>query len=66
MTTIINTPPVSHEPGGSMNLIIGLIVLVIVAYVFIMFGIPAIQNMKLASPQITIPSKIDVNVTQSK
>lgn len=64
MTTIINTPPATKESGGSMGVIIGLIVLVIVAYLFFMFGLPAIRRVQVGAPQINIPSKIDVNINQ--
>jgi hypothetical protein len=66
MTTIVNNPPAQKESGGSMGWIIGLIVLVIVAYVFVVYGLPAFQHMQFGAPQINIPSKIDVNVNQTK
>ncbi len=63
-TTIINPPPAQKDSGGSMGMIIGLVVLVVLAYLFFMYGFPAIKQM--TGPQINIPSKIDVNVTQTK
>lgn len=66
MTTIVNTPPATKDPGGGMGMIIGLIVLIVVAFLFFVYGLPAIQNMKLGTPQINIPNKIDVNVNQTK
>ena len=65
MTTIVNNPPAEKESGGPIGLIIGLIVLLVCVYLFFMYGLPAIQNMKLGAPQITIPSKIDVNINQT-
>jgi len=65
MTTIVNNPPVQKESGGNMGLLIGLIVLLVMAYLFFMYGLPAIQNMKVGTPQITIPSQIDVNINQT-
>jgi len=64
MTTIVNTPPAPKESGGNMGMIIGFIVLIVVAYLFFMYGFPAIKQ--IGSPQINIPSKIDVNINQSK
>lgn len=51
-----------------MGIIVGLIVIVILVlgYLFIMYGLPALGQMKLGTPQINVPSKIDVNVTQPK
>lgn len=66
MTTIINTSPATKESGGSMGMIIGFVVLIVVGFLFFAYGLPAIQNMKLGTPQINIPSKIDVNVNQTK
>lgn len=71
MTTIVNTPPASNESGGNMGMIVGLIVLIVMAFLFFVYGLPAIRNMgpaqiNVPAPQVNIPSKIDVNVTQPK
>ena len=66
MTTIVNNPPSQNESGGPMNAIIGLVVFIIVGYLFVVYGIPAIRQMQLGSPQINIPSKIDMNINQGK
>lgn len=66
MTTIINTPQAQKESGGGIGIIVGLIVLLVVGYLFITYGIPAIRQMQLGSPQINIPSQIDVNINQPK
>jgi len=64
MTTIVNTPAPSNDSSSGMGMIIGLIVLIVVAYLFIVFGLPAIRGMQVGAPQINIPSKIDVNIQQ--
>lgn len=64
MTTIINNPPPENNSGGGVGMIIGIIVLLVLAYLFFIYGIPAIKQMQLGSPQINIPSKIDVNINQ--
>jgi hypothetical protein len=64
MTTIINTPPATKESGGNIGMIIGLIFLIGAAYLFIVYGLPAIRQM--SSPQINVPDKIDVNINQPK
>ncbi len=71
MTTIVNTPPASNESGGGMGMIVGLIVLIVMAFLFFFYGLPAIRSMgstqiNVPAPQINVPSKIDVNVTQPK
>ncbi|MEK7495701.1 MAG: hypothetical protein AAB569_00655 [Patescibacteria group bacterium] len=64
MTTVVNNPPSSNDSNGGMGMIVGLIALFVVAYIFFVYGFPAIRQM--GSPQINIPSKIDVNVQQAK
>jgi len=62
MTTIVNTPVPATETNGGMGMIIGLIVLAAVFFIFFVYGLPAIRN--IGSPQINIPSKIDLNINQ--
>ena len=68
MTTIVNNPAPSNDSGGGMGNIIGLvflIVLLVAGYLFFIYGIPAIRQMQLGgSPQINVPSEIDVNINQ--
>lgn len=64
MTTIVNNPAPTQESGNNMGMIAGLIVILVLGYLFIMYGIPAISQMKIGGAQITVPAKIDVNVVQ--
>ena len=68
MTTVVNNPPPSNDSSGGIGMIIGLIVLIVAVYLFFVYGLPAIQNVQLGTPQIKInvPSKIDVNVQPAK
>ncbi len=66
MTTIVNNPPPSKESGGGMGLIVGLVVFVIAAYLLVVYGIPAVRQMQTGSPQINVPSKIDVNINKGE
>jgi hypothetical protein len=66
MATIINNPPSSDNSNGPLTLIIVLVVLAVVGYLFFVYGLPAIQHMQVGTPTINIPSKIDVNVQQTK
>ncbi len=64
MVTVVNNPPASENSGGPMGMIVGLVLLLVGVYLFVVYGLPAIRNMQ--APQINIPSKIDVNINQTK
>lgn len=65
MTTIVNNPPASDNSGGPMGMIIGIIVLVVLAFLGFYYGLPALRRMQVGTPQINVPSEIDVNVNQN-
>lgn len=65
MTTIVNTPPAPKESGGGIGMIVGVFILIILGYLFFVYGLPAIQRIQVGTPQINIPSKIDVNINQT-
>lgn len=70
MTTIVNSPAPATESGGG-GFLIGVVVLVVFVLVLLYFGIPAISRMgplqlNVPAPQVNVPSKVDVNVTQPK
>lgn len=66
MTTIVNTPAPSDNSGGAMGIIIGLVTLVVLGYLFFVFGLPAIRQIQSRGVQINVPSDINVNITQPK
>ncbi|HSX40790.1 MAG TPA: hypothetical protein VLF68_04200 [Candidatus Saccharimonadales bacterium] len=67
MATIVNNPPPSNNnSGGPMGTILVLIVLIVLAFLFFVYGLPAIRQMQIGNSQINVPSKIDVNVHQTK
>ena len=65
MATIINNPP-SDNSGGPIGIILVIIVLVVLGYIGFVYGLPAIEHMQVGTPTINVPSKIDVNVQQTK
>jgi len=69
MTTVVNTPASSgSNNNGNAGLFIGIFILVILGLLFFYFGIPAIKKIgsgQIATPQIVVPDKIDVNVKQT-
>ena len=67
MATIVNNPAPapSNNSGGSMGIIIGLLVLIIIGFIFFVYGLPALQHIQV-TPQVNVPNKINVNVHQTK
>ncbi|OGG07430.1 hypothetical protein A2872_02405 [Candidatus Gottesmanbacteria bacterium RIFCSPHIGHO2_01_FULL_42_12] len=67
MATIINNPPASDNSGGPIGMIVALVVLLVLAYLGYVYGLPALQQVKLGGgTQINVPSEIDVNINQTK
>lgn len=66
MATIVNNPPANDNSGGPMGMIVVLVVLIVLGYLGFVYGLPAIRQMQVGTPQINIPSTIDVNVNQTK
>lgn len=55
---------VDRKDNG-MSLLIGLIVLIILGFLFFYYGLPAIGN-AFNRPAVQVPGQIDVNVNQPK
>ena len=66
MTTIINTPQPKEDSSGGMGMIIGLVIVVLATFLFFIYGLPALRQIRLGNPQINVPSEIDVNINQEK
>jgi hypothetical protein len=62
MTTIVNNPAPENQNSG-MGLFIGIFFLIVIGLGFYYFGLPAIRRM--GTPQINVPSQINVNVKQT-
>lgn len=66
MATIVNNSPPSDNSSGPIGIILTLIVLFVLAYLGFVYGLPALKQIKIGSPQINVPNKIDVNIHQAK
>lgn len=65
MATIVNTP--SSETGSGMGFFLGALLLVIFVVLFFVYGLPYLSNaVRGGTPQINVPSQMDVNVKQAK
>ncbi len=62
MATIVNTPATT-DSGNSVGFLLGVILLIAFALIFLFYGLPYIGSMFRASaPQVNVPGQIDVNV----
>ena len=66
MATIINNPQPANTSESPTGIIIMVVFLFVLVYLGFMYGLPALRQIKLGTPQINIPNKIDVNVHQAK
>ncbi len=66
MATIVNTTPATSGESGSggMGFLLGIILLVLFAFVFFVYGLPYVTGAIRGSqaPQVQVPDKVDVNV----
>ncbi len=65
MTTIVNTPPASENANGTFGTVAAIVAVMVVAYMFIVFGLPVIQRMSTTTPTtvtVPVPNNIDVNI----
>jgi len=62
MATVINNPDTSGDSGG-MGWVVGMIIAILLAFVFFVYALPAIRNSG-SGTNINVPDKIDVNVNQ--
>lgn len=69
MTTVINTPQGSNDGSNGMGMIIGVIALVVVLFLFFVYGMPYFrgntQQNNASVPAIQVPDKIDVNINKT-
>lgn len=66
MATIVNNPPASNNSGGPLGMIIVVIVLLVLGYLGYVYGLPALRQVQVGTPQINVPSEINVNVKQAE
>lgn len=65
MATIVNNQQPSND-SGPVGLIIVVVIFIVLGYLGFVYGLPALRQMQVGTPQINIPNKIDVNVHQTK
>lgn len=62
MATVINNPSTpAVERDSSSGFLVGVVVLIIAAVLFFMYGLPALSG-AMRGPQVNVPGKVDVNV----
>jgi hypothetical protein len=66
MATIVNNPPATREDSGSgIGIVVGLLLVLLLAFFFIMYLLPMIRQ-SMTPAQVNVPSKVDVNVNGPK
>lgn len=61
MATIVNTPVPAAQENNGMGFLLGVILLIVVAVLFLLYGIPYLRN-SFAGPTVNVPGRINVNV----
>ena len=61
MATIVNNPPATERSSNGNGFLLGVVLLIIFAVLFFMYGLPMLMN-SFSGPQVQVPDKIDVNV----
>ncbi len=68
MATIVNNPGPTGtaDTNSSLGLIIGVILLLVMFFAFLYYGLPALRGASSAigRPSVSLPSQIDVNVNR--
>jgi hypothetical protein len=63
MATVVNNPSGTTDSGGGMGFLMGVILLIVVGFFLVYYGIPALNRSSgNTTPQVNVPGKIDVNV----
>lgn len=60
MTTIIN--PGGGDGGNGVGMILGVVIALVVIFLFFVYGLPAIRGGNDGGTNINVPEQIDVNV----
>lgn len=77
MTTVISNPAGTTDSGNSTGMIMAVLLVAVIAFLFFVYGVPAMRNTGSGSnttnsapaaqvPQVAVPNKIDVNVQPVK
>lgn len=61
MATVINNPGTAQESNSGIEFLLGVILLIVFAILFFVYGLPYIAN-SLSGSQVNVPGKVDVNV----
>lgn len=65
MTVINNSQPASTDSSGnSMGMIVGVVLVLILGFLLVVYGLPAMNNRGTAGTptQLNVPDKMNVNV----
>ena len=58
MATVVNNP---SESGSGMSFILGIILLIVLAFLFFVYGLPLLTGGAGSGNQVSLPSEVNVN-----
>ena len=62
MATIVNTPSTGAREGNNSGFLFGVILLAIVLFLFLYFGLPLLRGAGTGGSQVNVPDHMNVNV----
>ncbi len=61
MATVINNPDTSTDRGGNGAMIVGIVLAVILLFMFFYYGLPALRGNN-GGTNVNVPDRVDLNV----
>jgi hypothetical protein len=61
MATIVNNPGTTTDNSSGMGFVLGILLLLVIAFLFFVYGLPAISR-SVSGPTLNVPGQVDVNV----
>lgn len=61
MAVIVNTPATERSSDSGVGFLVGIVLLVLLAFALFYYGLPLMRNAGSGGTNINIPDRIDVN-----
>lgn len=63
MATIVNNPDSSDEGRNGLGFLAGLVLLLVVGFLFLTYAVPAMRN---NAPGNSVPEQVDINMSTTR